>query len=69
MSRGSRMSEHPRVLVEAARLQAMAVEERRAVRRRGFGTGCGLSSGEIDRVAGELVEDQEQIAEMEALSR
>lgn len=57
------MSEHPRVLVEAARLQVMAVEERRGVRRRGF------SAGEMERVVRELMEDQDLAADMEALAR
>ena len=58
MSRGSRMTEHPRVLVEAARLQA--VEERR---------GTGVSAREMERIARELVEDQDQMAEMDVLAR
>ena len=59
------MTEHPRVLVEAARLQAMAIEERRAVQRRGFGGGVSLR--EKERVAREIVEDQDQLAEIDAL--
>ncbi len=64
-SRGARMTEHPRVLVEAARLLAGVVEERRGMQRRGFGA----SAREMDRAARELVEDQEQMAEMDALAR
>lgn len=60
MSRGSRMTEHPRVLVEAARV---AVEERRGVQRRGFGVGagCGVSPRERERIARELVEEQDEM--------
>ena len=65
------MTEHPRVLVEAARLQAMVMEERRGIQRRGFGVGAdpGVSAREMDRVARELVQDQDQLADMEALAR
>ena len=64
------MTEHPRVLVGAARLQSGAVEERREVQRRRFGAGHGLvNSREMDRIARELIEDQDQMSELEALSR
>ncbi len=52
------MTEHPRVLVEAARLQA--AEE---------WCGIGVSPREMDRIARELVEDQDQMAEMDMLAR
>ena len=58
MSRGSRMAEHPRVLVDAARLQA--VEQWR---------GIGVSPRDVDWMARELVEDQDQMAEMDVLAR
>ena len=52
------MTEHPRVLVEAARLQA--AEE---------WCGIGVSPREMDRIARELVEDQDQMAEIDSLAR
>ena len=58
MSRGSRMTEHPRVLVEVARLQA--ADE---------WCGIGVSPREMDRIARELVEDQDQLVEMDLLAR
>ncbi len=58
------MTEHPRVLVEAARLQAMGVEE-----RLGMGNDSRMSAQEMDRIERELVEDEDQLAEMEALMR
>ena len=65
------MSEHPRVLVKAARLQVGAAEERREVQRRGSGAGdaSGVSPREMDRIARELIVDQDQMADMEALAR
>ncbi len=65
------MTQHPRVLVEAARLQATVMEERRAVERRGFGEDAGfrVSARDMERVARELVEDEDQLAELEALTR
>ncbi len=64
------MTEHPRVLVEAARLQVGVVEERRAVERCEFSAAHGLvSSREMDRIARELIADQDQMSELGALPR
>ena len=64
------MTEHPRVLVEAARRQVGVVEERRAFERREFGAAHGwVSSREMDRITRELIADQDQMSELGALPR
>ena len=60
------MTEHPRVLVEAVRLRAVVVAERRGVQRRGFGFDAGVRNTAIERITRESTADQDQLPEIDA---